>query len=47
VTGASVVLKQKREADQTTTTNTSGCYYFDRAVSGKSFQVIIDGPVVP
>jgi len=47
VTGASVLLKQKREADQSTTTNTSGCYHFDNAVSGKTFQVIINGPTVP
>ena len=47
VSSASVVLKQKREADQSTTTNTSGCYQFDNAVSGKTFQVIINGPVVP
>jgi len=47
VSGASVILKQKRVADQTTTTNTSGCYHFDTAVSGKTFQVIITGPTVP
>jgi len=45
--GASVILKQKREADHSTTTNTSGCYQFDNAVSGKTFQVIINGPTVP
>jgi len=47
VMSAPVTLKQKREAGQTTTMNAAGCYQFDNAVSGKTFQVIINGPAVP
>ena len=45
--GARVTLKQTKVADKTTTTDSRGCYEFDKAVSGKTFQVIINGPVVP
>ena len=42
-----VTLSQTGESDQTTRTDANGCYYFDSAVSGKNFQVLIKGPVVP
>ena len=42
-----VILKQKREDKQTTTTDASGHYEFQNVVSGKKFSVIIKGPVVP
>jgi len=44
---SSVVLMQTNELDQTTITDANGCYKFDSAVSGKSFDVIIKGPVLP
>lgn len=47
VTGALVTLKQRKETDKTAITDAQGCYRFDMAVSGKAFQVVINGPVVP
>ena len=47
VAGRKVILKQPLEANQTTTTDGHGYYKFDNAVPGKTFQVIIKGPVVP
>ncbi len=40
-----VILKQSLETRKITRTNRKGNYSFDNAVSGKSFRVIIKGPV--
>lgn len=45
--GRKVIIRQPLEPDQITKTDTSGCYKFDNAVSGKRFKVIIKGPIVP
>jgi hypothetical protein len=42
-----VILKQTTEPDQTTTTDANGCYEFENIVSGKRFDVIIEGPIAP
>jgi hypothetical protein len=42
-----VVLRQSGQINQTTYTDANGCYDFDNAVSGKPFDVLIKGPVVP
>jgi hypothetical protein len=42
-----VILTQNDERKQRTTTDANGCYKFDNVVSGKSFKVIIRGPLVP
>lgn len=42
-----VLLKQKLETKKTTLTNSTGCYSFNSVVTGKTFKVIIKGPVVP
>jgi len=47
LTNTKVILKQKREKDQITTIDINGYYKFDNVVSGRNFQVIINGPVVP
>ncbi|RJQ21247.1 MAG: DUF1566 domain-containing protein [Nitrospiraceae bacterium] len=41
-----VILKQTGEVNQTTTTDSGGCYVFTDAVSGKAFTVQINGPVL-
>ncbi len=47
VAGQKVILKQKNELNKVTTTDANGCYEFPTAVSGKTFKVIINGPMVP
>lgn len=47
VTGSAVTLKQTAVPTQNTTTNNVGCYHFDKVVSGKTFTITINGPVVP
>ncbi len=42
-----VLARQQGEADQITVTDGKGCYEFSNIVSGKTFQVIINGPLVP
>jgi hypothetical protein len=42
-----VTLRQPRVVNKTTTTDTDGCYEFENAVSGKRFNMIISGPIVP
>ncbi|TGO02189.1 hypothetical protein PN36_29160 [Candidatus Thiomargarita nelsonii] len=44
---ATVLLKQKGEKKQKTKTDAAGCYKFDKAASGKTFKIIINGPKVP
>jgi len=44
---APVNLKQDNEQKQTTLTNTDGCFGFKAIVSGKSFKLDVQGPVVP
>lgn len=44
---AKVLARQQGESDQMTSTDGKGCYQFDKVVSGKPFQVIINGPRVP
>ncbi len=46
VVNATVVLKQRREPHQITTTDSNGCYKFENVVSDKKFNVIINGPIV-
>jgi hypothetical protein len=45
--GRKVILKQRGEDKQNTTTDAKGCYEFESAVSDKKFKVIIKGPRVP
>ena len=45
--GRKVDLLQNNETTQTTKTDARGCYTFENTASGKTFQVIIRGPVVP
>ncbi len=42
-----VKLKQSLELTKSAKTDASGCYVFTNAVLGKTFKVIITGPVVP
>jgi len=41
-----VILKQTGEVNQTTTTDSGGCYVFLNAISGKAFSVQVNGPVL-
>jgi hypothetical protein len=45
--GKKVILKQRGEDNQYTSTDAKGCYEFESAASGKKFKVIIKGPQVP
>ncbi len=45
--GKTVILKQPNEFNQTTQTDANGCYEFPDAVPGKTFKVLIKGPVAP
>lgn len=42
-----VILSQLNESNQSITTDVYGCYEFENVVSGKSFDVLIKGPIVP
>ncbi len=47
IVNKTVKLKQSLELTKSTKTDASGCYVFTNAVLGKTFKVIITGPVVP
>ena len=47
LSGRKVILKQPNEVNRVTKTNKKGCYKFDNVVPGKTFDVLIKGPVVP
>jgi hypothetical protein len=44
---AKVIIKQKDEEKQKTKTDAAGCYRFDKAASGKTFKITVNGPEVP
>jgi predicted outer membrane repeat protein len=44
---AKVIIKQKGEKNQKTKTDAAGCYRFDKAASGKTFKITVNGPEVP